>query len=96
MEFIENKEFNEYVDLYKKLNLQEKKDLVEKEISEVLAVLSALNEQYGENPKVLINREISDLRKSDVTEEDFVEAMFVYVNSIKGLIVSLVNGLNKN
>ena len=95
MKFVQDSNFNEYVDKYKHLLLKDKKELVEKEMEELLVVLNALNEKYGDTPNVLFNREILDLKKEDATEDDFVEAMFVYSYSIKELIASLVNGLEK-
>lgn len=95
MNFVEDSNFDNYVEKYKNLPLKEKKDLVEKQIEELLVVLNALNERYGNNPKILFNREILDLKKEDSTEDDFVEAMFVYSYSIKELLASLVDGLEK-
>ena len=90
MEFVENSVFNDYVDKYKNLPLHEKKELVEKELEELIAALNALNEKNGKHVKTLFNREILDLKKSDATEDDFVEAVFVYTNAIKELIADLV------
>lgn len=95
MKFVQDSNFNEYVEKYKNLPLKEKKELVEQEMEELLVVLNALNEKYGDTPDVLYNREILDLKKEDATEADFVEAMFVYSYSIKELIASLINGLDK-
>lgn len=95
MKFIEDENFNNYIDKYKGLPLKEKKLLVENQIKELIAVLNALNEKYDRNPKILFNREILDLEKEDVSEEDFVEAMFVYSYSIKELIASLVDDFGK-
>ena len=95
MKFVQDSNFNEYVYKYKNLPLKDKKELVEKEMEELLVVLNALNEKYGEEPNVLFNREILDLKKEEATEADFVEAMFVYSYSIKELIASLINGLEK-
>ena len=95
MEFIEDINFDNYVSKYKNLPLKEKKEIVEKEIEELLVVLNVLNEKYGQKPKILFNREILDLKKEHATEADFVEAMFVYSYSIKELLASLIDGLEK-
>ena len=90
MNFVNDVDFDNYVDKYKNLPLKDKKELVEKEFEELLVVLSKLNEKYNKEPRVLFNREILDLKKEEATEEDFVEAVFVYTHSIKELIASLV------
>lgn len=95
MEFTYNNEFNEYVEKYKKLPLNEKKEIVESELQEVLKVMDALCKRHGKEPKVLYNREIQDLKNNNATQDDFVEAMFVYVHSVKELFASLIDVLEK-
>lgn len=95
MKFVEDSNFDNYVDKYKKLSLIDKKRLVEQEIEELIVVLNALNEKYGNSSKILFNREILDLKKEDATEDDFVEAMFVYSHTIKELLASLIDILEK-
>ena len=95
MEFENNEYFNEYIEKYKNLSLEEKKENVEKEFQELLTVMDALCKRYGKNPKILYNREIEDLKKSYATQDDFVEAMFVYVHSVKELFASLMDVLEK-
>lgn len=95
MEFVDDKDFNEYVEKYKKLPLKEKKELVESQFKELLVVMDSLNKRHGKDTKILYNRELQDLKNKNATEEDFVEAMFVYVHSVKELFASLMNVLDK-
>lgn len=95
MDFKEDNKFDNYVEKYKYLPLSEKKELVEKEIKELLVVLNSLNEKYGKKAAILFNKEILDIKKENATEDDFVEAMFVYSYSLKELIASLVENLSK-
>lgn len=95
MEFIKDNDFDNYIEKYKHLPLEEKKQLVEQQIEELLVVLQALNDKYGASSKILFNREILDLKKEDATEADFVEAMFVYSYSIKELLATLIKKIDK-
>ena len=95
MEFIDDSNFNDYVEKYKNLPLNEKKEILENQIKELIAVLDTLNQKHGKNSKMLFNREILDLKKENATEDDFVEAMFVYSYSIKELFASLIECLEK-
>ncbi len=95
MNFINDVNFDNYISKYKNLPLKEKKELAEKELRELLVTLNLLNEKYNGESTVLFNREILDLKKDDATEEDFVEAVFVYIYSIKELIASLLESLGK-
>lgn len=75
--------FNEYVELFKKMPLDKKKRLVNEEIKRLWGFLIKLNEDMGVKEKTLYNREILDLNKKEISDDDFVEAMFVYVHSIE-------------
>ena len=57
--------------------------------------MDALCKRHGKEPKVLYNREIQDLKNNNATQDDFVEAMFVYVHSVKELFASLIDVLEK-
>lgn len=76
---IENKEFNEYVELFKKLPLQAKKEKVNEEIKKLIAFIEKAKADLKIDSKMLYNRELLDLNNDNISDEDFVEAMFVYV-----------------
>ena len=88
MKFVENTNFNNYVELYKKLPLKTKKEILEKEFQELLTILEKIDKNHNE---VLYNKEILDIRKENQTEDDFVEAIFVYLYSIKELLGNYIN-----
>lgn len=87
MNFYVSKEFNECIENYKKLNLKEKVQIAETEMKELMAALVEINIQKGYTPKVLYNKEIRELD----TFDDFVEATYVYINSLKELLGDYVN-----
>lgn len=95
MKFEKDSNFDNYVEKYKNLPLNEKKELVVKQMEELQIALYTLNKKYENESKILYNHEILDLKKEDATEADFVEAMFIYSNSIKELLASFVNALEK-
>ncbi len=97
MEFKEDKEFNDYIEKYKKLSLKDKKLYAEKQIQEIIASLQKLNEIHQIYEKILFNREVVDIRKDDSNEDDFVETVFVYMYSIKELLASYIERMeNRN
>lgn len=76
---IENKDFNEYVELFKKLPLQNKKEKVNEEIKKLIAFVEKAKTDLKIDSQMLYNREILDLNSDNISDEDFVEAMFVYI-----------------
>lgn len=86
---------NNYINSYKKLSLVDKKKTLEKEIKVILALLEKLHENLGAKSNFLFNKEILDIKEGVSTEEDFVEAMFVYVLSIQESLASYIE-INEN
>ena len=95
MNLVQNDDFNEYIETYKKLPLKEKKQQLKEQVEELVAALYALNERYGKEPKILYNREIIDLKNEEISEEDFVEALFVYSYTTQELLASLIESIEK-
>lgn len=92
MEFQKNDEFDNYIDCYKKLPLVEKKNHVINEIHTLLALLEKINTgTSGYDYKLLYNREILDVGKDSSSEEDFVEAIFVYIHIIQEAIADYID-----
>lgn len=91
MEFENNEQFDECVEKFKVLKLKDKRKICENDLKEIMAILQQLNEVNNNKTKVLFNREITDINKEECSEDDFVEAMFVYINSIKELLASYID-----
>lgn len=91
----ENKMFNEYVEKYKLLPLQEKKNIVNKETKELLAFIEKAKKDININDEILFNREILDLNNDNISDDDFVEAMFVYIHAIRESLGKYFNEISK-
>lgn len=79
----ENKEFNEYIEAFKELPLQKKKEMTIDEIKDILAALNKMKKELNIHDEMLFNKEILDLKKVSPSEDDFVEAVFVYLHTIQ-------------
>ena len=93
MEFIEDEDFNELISNFKNLSLSEKKELTISEVKSLIAVLHALNIRKNSEFKTLFNREVIDLNNENYAESDFVEAIYVYIYSIKESLADLISNL---
>lgn len=92
MEFIEDYDFNQLVSEFKKLPLVEKKQYTIREIKSLMAMLNAYNSQFKNNSQILFNREVIDINDKNCNEEDFVEALYVYIFSLKELVANTILG----
>ena len=92
---IQNETFNEYIEAYKKLPLQKKKQMANEEVKKILAFIEKANNDLNLNDTILFNREILDLNSENVSDDDFVEAMFVYIYSIREALSIYFNTVSK-
>lgn len=89
-----NNLFNEYINEFKKLDTMEKRNEVINSIKELIVVFEQLATKDNINLHYLKNNEITDLKKKDVSEDDFLEAEIVYLEVAKNLIGEYLD--NKN
>ena len=92
---IQNETFNEYIEAYKKLPFQKKKQMANEEVKKLLAFIEKANNDLNLNDTILFNREILDLNSDNVSDDDFVEAMFVYIYSIREALSIYFNTVSK-
>ena len=93
MEIIENEDFNDYIEQYKKLKLKDKQKIIINLLKEDIMVRHKLiteQEDEDDEVKMLYNREILDVNDDDYSEEDFSEAVIVYLYSIRELIAEYI------
>ena len=86
-------DFNEFMDYYKGLSLKEKKEMVIQELKLLAASTNKACESLGVNNEILVNSDLLDIKQND-NEEDYIEALMVYICSIKNSFCDLIDGLN--
>ncbi len=82
------KEFDELVERFKELSTKDKKDAVIKQLKNDIAVAHKINSDIGNNHDLFLNREVLDLNDEESTMDDFLEAVFVYVNTLNDQYMS--------
>ncbi len=91
----EDSSFNQYVNAYKKLPLQKKKEMVNEETKKLIAFIEKINADMGIKEQTLFNREILDLNSNNISDDDFTEAMFVYIHTIRELLGAYFNKVSE-
>ena len=79
----ESKKFTNYIEKYKKLPIKKKKELLLEEFKKTLAFIELIKTSLNIKSDILYNREILDFTSGEAKEEDLVEAIYVYLISIR-------------
>lgn len=88
--------FDHIMEKYKELSSTDKKNEIIKEVKEMIVVFDTLCSQYNVSYHKIKSAEVLDLKKTDVTEDDYYEALFVYINYLKEEVGSFVDYILDN
>lgn len=78
--------FTEYMDAFKELDISEKRIEIINSIKEVSALMVKLSNDEGMNLKYLNSKEILNFKNGRETEEEFLEALLVYIENFKEML----------
>lgn len=81
-----NKAFNEYMQEFKKLDTKDKRREVVTSIKELIVAFDKLAQTDNIELHYLRSPEVQDLKKENVSEDDFLEAELVYIEVAKNMI----------
>ena len=81
-----NLAFNNYIEEVKKLDTIGKRNELINSIKQLIAVFESMAQNDRIELHFLKNREILDLSKNPVSEDDFIEAALVYLEVAKNMI----------
>ena len=86
-----NREFNNYIDEFKKLDSFDKMKEIVDSIKQLVSFIDLLALEKNIDLKYLTSKEVSDLNKDDCTEDDYLEAILVYIEVVKNNIAQYLD-----
>ena len=78
--------FNDYIDAYKDLDIAEKRKEMINNIKEMIAMIEQTATDEGIVLNYLRSSEILDLDEGRESEDDYLEALLVYVENFKNIL----------
>lgn len=81
-----NKAFNDYLNEFKKLSVNDKRSEIIDNLKEFIAIFDSLASREGIKINYLKSNEIKDLYDENVSEDDFLEGVFVYFEVAKSIL----------
>ena len=87
-------DFNEYMDFFKNLSLKEKQEIILDQLKMIASFSNQMCTEYEIPNELIMNRELLDMNSEDYTQDDFAEAVIVYVNSIQNSLSDFSIGIS--
>jgi hypothetical protein len=88
-----NVEFKDLVNKYVELDTDQKRKELIDEVKLMIVVFEKVCNDNGIKYNQLKSREVLDLKDGNTTENDYLEALFVYVQVLKELIGNFLNNI---
>ncbi len=83
----------QYMEYFKKEPTKEKQNIIYEQLRMLAAFTNDMCKEYHIPNELVLNKELLDLNDSHYTEDDFLEATIVLINSIQNSICDYSNGL---
>lgn len=85
--------YNEYISKYTQLNIEQKRSEIIEKLKHVIVLFQQICSIKGFNDNLLVNKELLDLNNENVSEDDFLEGIFVYINMLEDIIGKTMENL---
>ena len=92
-----NKEnFDQIMEEFVKLDDETKRNKIIEDVKFLIAYQGKLCSINNANFNLIFNKEISDLNNKNVSEKDFLEALYAYIYILKSSNLQFVNSVSKS
>lgn len=88
---VQKEAFGGLIEYYKLLPIENKRSEIINEMEELIANYSKLCSRFGEMPDMVLNKEMLNINRSNITEEEFLHALFAYINTLQDISAQFIN-----
>lgn len=81
-----NGSFNQYLEAFKSLPISEKRQDIILAINEITASFASLAEDSNINVEYIKSKEVTELNNGYESEDDYLEALLVYIENAKNVL----------
>ena len=88
---VQKEAFNNLVEFYKKLPIDIKRKEILNEIEEMIFNYAKVCTKLDVMPDMILNKEMLNLNKKDMTEDEFLNALFTYLNALQDINAQFID-----
>ena len=82
---VEKKAYVGLIEYYKILPLKNKRIEIINDIEQLISNYSKICSKLGMVPNILLNKEMLNINREDLTEEEFLHAVYAYLNALQDI-----------
>jgi len=88
---VEKQAFSGLIEYYKNLPLENKRSEIISAVEEIISDYSTICTKFGTIPNMMLNKEMLNINREDLTEEEFLDALFAYLNALQDISAQFIN-----
>jgi len=82
---VQKEAFSGLMEYYKLLPTQNKRDEIISTLEELISNYTKICSKFGVMPDMALNKEILNIKRADLTEDEFLHALFAYLNTLQDI-----------
>ena len=88
---VEKQAFSGLMEYYKELPIENKRTEIINELEEIISNYSKICTKFGVMPNMMLNKEMLNINRKNLTEEEFLHALFAYLNTLEDISAQFIN-----
>ena len=92
---VQKEAFSGLMEYYKLLPTQNKRDEIVSILEELISYYSKICTRFGVMPDMALNKEILNIKRDDLTEDEFLHAIFAYLNTLQDISAQFLDRMSE-
>ena len=88
---VQKEAFSGLMEFYKQLPIENKRNEIISELEEIISDYSKICTKFGVMPNMMLNKEMLNINRKNLTEEEFLHALFAYLNTLQDISAQFIN-----
>lgn len=91
---VQKEAFGGLMEYYKLLPIENKRNEIINELEELISYYSKICTQFGIMPDMVLNKEMLNINRSNITEDEFLHAIYAYLNTLQDVSAQFINKMS--
>lgn len=92
---VQKEAFSGLMEYYKLLPTQNKRNEIVSILEELISYYSKICTKFGVMPDMALNKEILNIKRDNLTEDEFLHAIFAYLNTLQDISAQFINRMSE-
>ena len=88
---VQKEAFSGLMEYYKLLPTQNKRNEIISVLEDLISNYSKICTQFDVMPNMMLNKEMLNINRKNITEDEFLHALFAYLNTLQDISAQFIN-----